>query len=155
MYHSYIIPPRSLSHPFYVTFVEQNHQLNHLPPTDLKNLNHLDSSELSLHFTEKTSSVTLTVFLIKLLRNYTCTDRHTHILLLFLRLLHKITCWVSRSPVRPSRDDAAAHSCRPIMLLSNNVTVILQYLIFVSIVFYSLWLHNHMVWSISLVEMVV
>ena len=25
------------SGPFYVTFVVQNHQLNHLPPTDLKN----------------------------------------------------------------------------------------------------------------------
>ena len=52
------------SNPFYVTFVVQNHQLNHLPPTDLKNRYHLASSELSLHFTEKTSAVTLTVFLI-------------------------------------------------------------------------------------------
>ena len=66
------------SDPFYVTFVAQNHQLNHLPPTDLKNLYHLASSELSLHFTEKNSPVTLTVFLIKLLGNYTRTDRHTH-----------------------------------------------------------------------------
>ena len=41
------------SDPFYVTFVVQNHQLNHLPPTDLKNRYHLASSELSLHFTEK------------------------------------------------------------------------------------------------------
>ena len=38
---------------------------------------HLASSELSLHFTEKTSPITLTVFLIKLLGNYTQTDRHT------------------------------------------------------------------------------
>ena len=28
-----------------VTFGSQNHQLNHLPPTDLKVLNHLASSE--------------------------------------------------------------------------------------------------------------
>ena len=72
--------------PFYVTFVVQNRQLNHLPPADLKNLNHLASSELSLHFTEKTSPVTLTVFLIKLLGNFPQTDRQTdrqtHILLL-------------------------------------------------------------------------
>ena len=66
------------SDPFYVTFVVQNHQLNHLPPTDLKNLYHLASSECSLHFTEKTSPVTLTVFLIKLLGNYTRTHRQTH-----------------------------------------------------------------------------
>ena len=51
--------------------------INHLPPTDLKNLYHLASSELSLHFTKKTSPVTLTVFLIKLLGNYTRTDRQT------------------------------------------------------------------------------
>ena len=63
----------------------QNHQLNHLAPTDLKNLYHLASSEFSLHFTEKTSPVTLTVFLIKLLGNYTRTDRQTHILRLLLR----------------------------------------------------------------------
>ena len=63
--------------PFYVTFVVQNHQLNHLPPADLKNLYHLASSGLYLHFTEKTSPVTLTVFLIKLLGNFPRTDRHT------------------------------------------------------------------------------
>ena len=55
----------------------QNRQLNHLPPTDLKKLYHLASSELSLHFTEKTSPVTLTVFLIKLLGHYTRTHAHT------------------------------------------------------------------------------
>ena len=35
---------------------------------------HLASSEFSLYFTEKTGPVTLTVFLIKLLGNYTGSD---------------------------------------------------------------------------------
>ena len=56
--------------PFYVTFVVQNRQLNHLPPADLKNLYYLASSGLYLYFTEKTSPVTLTVFLIKLQGNF-------------------------------------------------------------------------------------
>ena len=55
--------------PFYVTFVVQNLQLNHLPPTEFKNLYHLNSSEFSRHFTEKTSPVNLTVILIKPLGN--------------------------------------------------------------------------------------
>ena len=63
--------------PFYVTFVVQNRQLNHLPPADLKNLYHLASSGLYLHFTEKTSPVTLSVFLIKLLGNFPRTDTHS------------------------------------------------------------------------------
>ena len=64
--------------PFYVTFVVQNRQLNHLPPADLKNLYHLASSGLYLHFTEKTSPVTLSVFLIKLRGNFPQThNKHT------------------------------------------------------------------------------
>ena len=71
-----------MSHVWY-----KNHQLNHLPPTNLKNLYHLASSEFSRHFTKKTSPVTLTVFSINPLGNYTCTDRHTHILKFLLGLI--------------------------------------------------------------------
>ena len=73
----------------------QNHQLNHLPPTDLKNLYHLALSAFSLHFTEKTSHVTLTVFMIKLLGNYMRTDTHSEIIISdcfnfnFIKLIHK------------------------------------------------------------------
>ena len=58
-------------------FVVENHQLNHLPPTDLENLYHLASWEFSQHYTEKNSPVTLTVFLFKPLGNDTRTDRRT------------------------------------------------------------------------------
>ena len=130
---------------FYVTFVVQNHQLNHLPPTDLKNLYHLASSELSLHFTEKTSPVTLTVFLIKLLGNYTRTHAHahtqTHILLLLLRLrwpeakeqsesgFSLLDCLQQRyhinpAPPPPSSSLALSYTNDNHILKINNVTLI-------------------------------
>ena len=49
---------------FYVTFVVQNHQLNHLPPADFYKIFLWASSEFCQHYTEKTSPVTLTVLLI-------------------------------------------------------------------------------------------
>ena len=65
------------SDPFDVTFKVQNHQLNLLPPTDLKNLIDLASSEFCRPHTENTSPISLTVFLIKPLGNYKRTYRHT------------------------------------------------------------------------------
>ena len=59
---------------FYVTFLEQNHQLNHLPPADFYKICLWASSEFCRHYTEKTSPVTLTVFLINPLGNFP----HTH-----------------------------------------------------------------------------
>ena len=41
---------------FSITFGSQNDQFNHLPPTDLKSLNHLASSEFFRHYTEKNKS---------------------------------------------------------------------------------------------------
>ena len=68
---------RERASPVTLAVLVQNRQLNHLPPADLKNLYHLASSGLYLHFTEKTSPVTLSVFLIKLLGNFPRTDTHS------------------------------------------------------------------------------
>ena len=68
--------------PFYVTFVVQNRQLNHLPPADFYKICLWASSEFCRYYTEKTSPVTLTVFLINPLGNFPHTDTHTDFLVL-------------------------------------------------------------------------
>ena len=74
------------SGPFYVTFLEQNHQLNHLPPADFYKMCLWASSEFRRYYTEKTSSVSLTVFLNNPLGNFphTHTYIHTDFLILLL-----------------------------------------------------------------------
>ena len=77
---------------FYVTFLEQNHQLNHLPPADFYKICLWASSEFCRYYTEKTSPVTLTVFLINPLGNFPQTHTHTDFLvLLFVIVLHQFT----------------------------------------------------------------
>ena len=53
------------SEQFNVTYEVQNHQLNHLSLADLKKFKYWASSELCWKYTDKTSPITLTVFLIK------------------------------------------------------------------------------------------
>ena len=117
--------PRSLSLcSFYVTFLEQNHQLNHLPPADFYKICLWASSEFCRYYTEKTSPVTLTVFLINPLGNFphtyihTYIHTHTHTNTDLLVLLFVIVCKIFQSNDLSSYQDVST-----IEPFNHNITI--------------------------------